>query len=184
MADNIPIIFALYGFAKDQEPIMQAAFAHADQWATPWVFTETLQDARVIIVDLDGETDFDALENLKQRLPKAEIVALAAKKPPQAKWHLQRQPNGKVSIVGFSQLVLKISHTLKKNITDGSEADVETMPSVGEPEPAPAMAATLPDICGDEASEQEPDGMLAFFNQLDSVLETKPHEKRKRFNES
>jgi hypothetical protein len=32
--------------------------------------------------------------------------------------------------------------------------------------------------------EQETGDMLTFFNNLDSLLDSKPNEKRKRFNES
>lgn len=189
MAEIIPITFALYGFVKAQEPIMQAAFAHADKWSTPWVFTEILQEARVIIADLASENDYEELVNLKRRLPNAEIVALSPKKPPQAKWHLQRQPNGRVSIVGFSQLVLKISHSLKKNLPDVSlsEPELDVEPSVPPTEPGLAAVAVESAETADTGdSGQEPDetGVLSFFNQLDSLLDSKPEVKRKRFNES
>lgn len=182
MADLVPITVALYGFLEEQEAIMQSAFANADQWSTPWKLSTTIEDARVIIVDLAFEDDYEDIEKLKRDLPKAEIVALSSKKPPHAKWHLTRQPSGKVSIVGFSQLVLKISHSLKKNITETPHPQPEAITPVAESAViAVAEPASIPD---EDGFEQESSDFMAFFNTLDSLLDSKPNEKRKRFNES
>ena len=179
MAEKVPITVALYGFVKEQEPIMQAAFANADKWPTPWVLTANIEDARVIIVDLASEDDYGDIENLKQRLPKAEIIALSAKKPSRAKWHLVRQPSGAVSIVGFSQLVLKISHSLKRNPAKVSEPQAEAI----APAPVPKeelnniiTGAAPPSMLDEEDFEQETDDMLPFFNTLDSLLDSKPND--------
>ena len=180
MADLGPITVALYGFLEEPEAIMQAAFANADQWSTPWKLTNAIENARVIIVDLAFEDDYEDIEKLKRDLPKAEIVALSSKKPPQAKWHLARQPGGKVSIVGFSQLVLKISHTLKKNLAEIPQP--EAIAPVAE---SAVITAVEPDLIPDEDDlEQESSDFMPFFNTLDSLLDSKPNEKRKRFNES
>jgi hypothetical protein len=182
MADLVPITVALYGFLEEQEAIMQAAFANADQWSTPWKLSSTIENARVIIVDLAFEDDYEDIEKLKRDLPKAEIVALSPKKPPHAKWHLARQPSGKVSIVGFSQLVLKISHSLKRNLTEIPQPQPETTIPVAEPTMITAIEpASIP---VEEDFEQESGDFMPFFNTLDSLLESKPNEKRKRFNES
>ena len=182
MADLVPITVALYGFLEEQEAIMQAAFANADQWSTPWKLSSTIENARVIIVDLAFEDDYDNIEKLTRDLPKAEIVALSSKKPPQAKWHLARQPSGKVSIVGFSQLVLKISHSLKRNLTEIPQPQSETTTPVEEP--AMIMVIEPTSIADEEDFEQESGDFMPFFNTLDSLLDSKPNEKRKRFNES
>lgn len=181
MTDRVPITVALYGFVKEQEPIMQSAFAHADKWSTPWILTNSIEDARVIIVDLASEADYKEIEKLKRDLPKAEIVALSSTKPAQAKWHLVRQPNGKVSIVEFSQLVLKIAHSLKKNLAEVSEPQIETIVAIAEPNVI--TETELSSVPDEEDFEQETSDMLPFFNKLDSLLDSKPNEKRKRFNE-
>lgn len=182
MANLVPITVALYGFLEEQEAIMQSAFANADQWSPPWELSKTIEDARVIIVDLAFEDDYEDIEKLKRDLPKAEVVALSSKKPPQAKWHLVRQPSGKVSIVGFSQLVLKISHSLKRNLTEIPQSQPETTTRVEETTMITAIEPTS--IVGEEDFEQESSDFMPFFNTLDSLLDSKPNEKRKRFNES
>jgi hypothetical protein len=182
MADKVPITVALYGFLEEQVPIMQSAFANADKWSSPWEIIECIEDARVIIVDLVSEDDYEEIEKLKKNFPKAEVVALASKKPPKAKWHLVRQPSGKVSIVGFSQLVLKISHSLKRNITETPQPQEEVIAAITEPTKMSAIEPAL--ILDEEISDQESSDFLPFFDQLDSLLDTKPNEKRKRFNES
>lgn len=182
MADLVPITVALYGFLEEQEAIMQSAFANADQWSTPWKLSGSIENARVIIVDLAFEDDYGDIEKLTQDLPKAEIVALSSKKPPQAKWHLARQSSGKVSIVGFSQLVLKISHSLKRNLTEIPHLQPETIAPIAQPT---MTTATEPALIVDEGDfEQESGDFMPFFNTLDSLLDSKPNEKRKRFNES
>ena len=181
MADKVPITVALYGFSEEQEPFMQSAFAQADKWAAPWIITKDLEKARVIIVYLASEDDYEGIENLKHRLPKAEIVTFSAKKPPHSKWHLERQTSGKVSVVGFSQLVLKISHTLKRNSAGASSSKSEAVASMINPNNITQTGlSTLSDA---EELEQEPSDLLNFFDQLDSLMDTKPNEKRKRFNE-
>ncbi len=181
MKEKIPITVALYGFVKEHEAIMQSAFVHADQWPTPWILIDTIEDARVIFVDLASEDDYEDIEKLKRDFPRTEIVALSSKKPPQAIWHLVRQPNGKVSVVGFSQLVLKIAHSLKRKLTEISQPDEEAIAEVAQPNAImPTELASL----DEEDVDQEPSDYLAFFNTLDSLLDSKPHEKRKRFNES
>lgn len=182
MANLVPITVALYGFLEEQEAIMQSAFANADQWSPPWKLSKTIEDARVIIVDLAFEDDYEDIEKLKRDLPKAEIVALSSKKPPQAKWHLARQPSGKVSIVGFSQLVLKISHSLKRNPTEIPQSQPET--TTRAEETAMITAIEPNSIVDEEDFEQESSDFMPFFNTLDSLLDSKPNEKRKRFNES
>ncbi len=183
MTDIVPIAVALYGFTNEQEPIMQAAFAHADSWSTPWKITKTLEDARVIFVDLASEDNFIEIDNLKRNLPKAEIVALSAVKPPQAKWHLERQQGGKVSIVRFSQLILKISHSLKKNTTEASESLSRAVIPIAESVEV-TVTEVITSISDDEGFDQEiGNDVLPFFDQLDSLLDSKPVEKRKRFNE-
>jgi hypothetical protein len=47
----------------------------------------------------------------------------------------------------------------------------------------PISAADLISMPDDDF-EQEFNDFQPFFNTLDSILESKPHEKRKRFNES
>ena len=179
MAELVPITVALYGFLEEPEAIMQAAFANADQWSTPWKLSSTIENAHVIIVDLALEDDYGDIEKLKRDLPRAEIVALSSKKPPQAKWHLARQPSGKVSIVGFSQLVLKISHSLKRNLTEIPQP--EPINQVAEPT---VMTSTESASIADEGDvEHEAGDFMSFFDTLDSLLDSKPNEKRKRFNE-
>jgi hypothetical protein len=182
MADNVPITVALYGFAEEQEPVMQSAFANADKWPTPWAITNTFENARVIIVSLASEDDYEDIEKLKRDFPRAEIVAFSSTKPPKAKWHLVRQPSGTVSIVGFSQLVLKIPSSLKKNLAEVAESQAETIAAVAQPE---IITPTEPTSITDEDDfNQESDDILPFFNTLDTLLDSKPNEKRKRFNES
>ncbi len=181
MPDTVPITVALYGFSGEQEPIMQSAFAQADKWHTPWIITKDIENARVIIVYLASEDDYEGIENLKQRLPKAEIIVFSAKKPPYAKWHLERQANGKVPVVRFSQLVLKISHTLKRNLVTASGGKAEAVAPMADPNlKTETGLSSLPD---EEEFEQEPNDLVTFFDQLDSLMDTKPNEKRKRFNE-
>jgi SepF-like predicted cell division protein (DUF552 family) len=183
MADILPITVALYGFQKEKEVILKAAFANADKWPLPWVLTLSAEEAKVIIIDIASKNDYEEIENLKRNLPKAEIVAFSSEKPPQAKWHLVKQPNGKVSIVGFSHLVLKISHTLKRNLAEASKPKTEAIITpIAEPNQVKhTEVSTVPDV---EEFEQESSDMLTFFNKLDSILDSKPNEKRKRFNES
>lgn len=182
MAEIVPITVALYGFEKEQEPIMQSAFAQAHKWANPWILTSRVEDARVIIVDLTSEDDYELIEKLKRELPKAEIVALSSKKPPQAKWHLVRQPSGTVSVVGFSQLVLKISHSLKRNPTKVSGPQAEVVAT--KVEPSKIMDVEPSSILDEEDFDQESEDFLPFFNTLDSLLDSNPNKKRKRFNDS
>jgi hypothetical protein len=182
MADNVPISVALYGFTEEQEPIMQSAFANADKWATPWALIKTIEDAHVIIVSLASEDNYEDIEKLKRDFPRAEIVAFSSTKPPKAKWHLVRQPSGKVSIVAFSQLVLRIPSSLKKNLAEAGEAEAEPIAAVAE---SNIITPTKPTSMSDEVDfNQESDDFLPFFNTLDSLLDSKPNEKRKRFNES
>ena len=182
MADNSTITVALYGFVEEQEAIMHAAFANADKWATPWLGTKTIEDARVIIVDLVSDDEYEAIAKLEVEFPKAEIIAFSSKRPPHAKWHLARQPSGKVSIVGFSQLVLKMSHVLKKSRKEIPGGQVKQAASLTPPK---AISETeLPISSAAEELELESGDFLPFFNTLDSLLDSKPNEKRKRFNES
>jgi len=182
MADNSTITVALYGFVEEQEATMQAAFANADKWATPWIVTKTVEEARVIIVDLASEDDYDAIGKLESDFPRAEIIAFSSKKPPQAEWHLVRQPSGKVSIVAFSQLVLKISHLLKKNRTKTPTNQAEEIASLAKPKIITETAPTP--VLEAEDFDEESNDFIPFFNTLDSLLDSKPNEKRKRFNES
>ncbi len=181
MADKIPITVALHGFAEEREILMQSAFAEADKWPTPWQITNQLEQARVVIVDLPSEEAYGELDKLERDLPNIEVVALSVKMPPQAKWHLERQVTGKVSIVKFSQLVLKIARSLKQTVNE----DAEAKPVLLEQSVAndPISATDLISIA-DDNFEKELNDFQPFFNTLDSILESKPHEKRKRFNES
>ena len=183
MAEIIPINFALYGFEKEQEVLMQASFASADKWAPPWQFTDAIENARVVFVYLATESDFGLIDKLTRDLPQAEIVAFSSKKPMQAKWHLERKSSGKASIVGFSQLVLKLSHSLKRNAPEAKQSQLEqaTMPSLAEPK---LMAEPMPSANSDNDYVEQEDDVVPFFNILDSLLDTKPNDKRKRFNES
>jgi hypothetical protein len=181
MADITSITFAFYGFLKEHEAILNAYFAYADKWDPPWELTVKIEDARVVILNLSSEIDIEKLESLKRELPTAEIIVFSSNKPADAKWHLERQPNGKVSIVAFSKLVLKISHTLKKNTTKVSGSQTEAIvaitkhPKKKEPEHS--------SISEKEEFESEATDMSTFFNDLDTLLDSKPNEKRKRFNE-
>jgi hypothetical protein len=182
MKERVPITVSLYGFAKEQEPIMRSAFAHADQWDTPWTIISSLETARVVFINLASEADYKEIEKLQRDFPKAEIVAFSSKKPPQARWHLVRQPNGKASIVAFSQLVLKIAHSLKKNLAEISEPELEKIAPIGEPNAiTETVLASVPEA---DDLDQESSDFLPFFNTLDSLLDSKPNQKRKRFNES
>ena len=182
MANITSIAFAFYGFLKEQEVILNSYFAYADKWDPPWELTILLEDARVVIIDFSSESDLEKIEALKRELPKAEIVVFSTIKPPDAKWHLERLPNGKPSIVAFSKLVLKISHTLKKNPNKVSEHQTEIInatkkyPEISEPE--------FSTITEKEEFDLESTDMSTFFNDLDTILDSKPNEKRKRFNES
>jgi hypothetical protein len=120
-------------------------------------------------------------------LPNAEIVIFSAKKPPKTKseWHMQRQPNGKVAIVSFSQVVLKISQIVKKKISEPTNASYQ------ESDVLSANAKTnrtLESIINSTADNVDmvvkPDDVVPFFDKLDSLLDTKPNRKRKRFNDS
>ncbi|MBK8814637.1 MAG: hypothetical protein IPN42_03605 [Methylococcaceae bacterium] len=180
MADKIPITVALHGFAEEREIIMQSAFAEADKWPTPWQITKQLEQARVVIVYLPSEEAYGELDKLGRDLPNAEVVALSAKIPPQAKWHLERQVTGKVSIVKFSQLVLKIARSLKQTVNEDAEAKSGLLePVINDPIPAADLISVA-----DDDFEQEFNDFQPFFTTLDTLLESKPHEKRKRFNES
>ena len=182
MADKVPITFALYGFVNEQETIMQSAFAHADQWARPWKLTKNLKDARVIFVNLTSEHEYENIENLEQDYPLSEIVAFSSTRPLKAKWHLVRQPNGKASTFGLSQLVLKIAHLLKNNLTENPLLKAGLITAV---EKAKIMAPAEPNsVLDDDGVDKESSDILPFFNTLDSLLDSKPNEKRKRFNES
>lgn len=183
MADKVPITVSLYGFEEEQASIMQASFTNADKWSSPWKLCEQIEDACVIIVNLGSENDYETIEKLKKDFQKAEIVAFAPKKPPKAKWHLVRQPSGKAPIVQFSQLVLKISHSLKRNVMEPNQP--QENPIVTLTTESSISADAEPDLQSDEKDfDQESDDFLPFFNTLDSLLDSKPHEKRKRFNES
>ena len=181
MADKIPITVALHGFAEEREIIMQSAFAEADKWSTPWQITKQLDQARVVIVDLPNEEAYEEFDKLERDLPNAEVVALSVNMPPQAKWYLERQTTGKVSIVKFSQLVLKIARSLKQTVIEDSEAKPVLLDQsvVNDPISAADLIPTA-----DDDFEQELNDFQPFFTTLDSILESKPHEKRKRFNES
>ncbi len=182
MAEIVPITVALYGFVAEQESIMQSAFDRADKWSPPWIVIKSMNEARVIIVNITSEDDYEEIEKLERTLPTAEIVVFSSKKPPQAKWHLERRPNGTASIVGFSQLVLKISHSLKRNLTEALKPKTEALASLAQPNLIPETGrSSIPD---EEDIEQESGDFMSFFNTLDSVMDSKPHEKRKRFNES
>ncbi len=182
MADRVSITVALLGFVEDQETIMQSAFANADKWPTPWLLTESIENARVIIVNLASEENYEEIEKLKQDSPKAEIVVFSSKKLPQTKWHLVRQANGKASIVAFSQLVLKISRSLNNPLTEKPQPPVGTSATVTESD---IIKSAGHDSSSDEEEfDLESNDLLSFINQLDSLLDTKPNEKRKRFNES
>ncbi len=181
MADKIPITVALHGFAEEREIIVRSAFAEAEKWPTPWQITKQLEQARVVIVDLPSEEAYCELDKLERDLPNAEVVALSATMPPQAKWHLERQVTGKVSIVKFSQLVLKIARSLKQTVKEDAEAKpVLLEQSAGNDAISSAELISM----ADDDFEQESNDFQPFFNTLDSILESKSHEKRKRFNES
>jgi len=187
MAEKVSITVALYGFEEEQESIMLSAFANAGQWTTPWIITKQTNEARVIILDLGSEADHEILIKLKRDYPKAEIIAFSVKKPAHTKWHLVRQPGGKVSIVGFSQLVLKISHSLKRKPVEVSEPEAEAFAAEAKPEiltetkiESESELSSTPE---EDNSNDEPDDFMPFFDSLDSILDSKPNEKRKRFNE-
>ena len=182
MAEKVPITFSLYGFVNAQEIVMQAAFTNADHWARPWKLTKNLADARVIFVNLTSESEYEYLENLEQDFPQSEIVAFSSTRPPKAKWHLFRQPNGKASALALSQLVLKIAHSIKKDLMKNPQLKAGLNPTVEETK-ITALAEPTP-ILADEGVDQESSDILPFFNTLDSLLDSKPNEKRKRFNES
>jgi len=182
MAVKAPITFSLYGFVNAQESVMQAAFANADHWARPWKLTKNLSDARVIFVNITTESEYEYLENLEQDFPQSEIVAFSSTRPPKAKWHLVRQPNGKASALGLSQLVLKIAHSLKNELTKKPQLKEMLINSEEETKIPKPSEPTL--ILADEGIDQESRDILPFFNTLDSLLDSKPNEKRKRFNES
>lgn len=182
MADVIPITVSLYGFVKDQESPLQSAFDNADKWPIPWTLTHSVESARVVIVDLPSENDYAVIDNLKREQPMSEIVAFSSIKPPQAKWHLVKQAGGKLSIVGFSHLVLKISHSIKKGLTDTRQT-----PAITETRVEGSSRVTENErvsVSEDDDFDQESIEFLSFFDTLDSVIENKPIEKRKRFNES
>ncbi len=179
MADNTPITVALLGFPDERETVMQSAFAEADKWATPWRITLSPEEARVIIVYLPSEDAYGELEVLGREWPNAEIVAFSTSAPPQAKWHLERQSTGKVSIVKFSQMVLKVASSMKRQINEEPLArqDMSNVPII-------ELAANdqRPPIYDD--LELDTMDIMPFFDTLDTILESKPNEKRKRFNES
>lgn len=182
MAEKVPITFSLYGFVNAQEIVMQAAFAYADQWARPWKLTKNLADARVIFVNLTSESEIEYLGNLEQDFPQSEIVAFSSTRPLKAKWHLVRQPNGKASALGLSQLVLKIAHSLKNELTKNPQLKSGLITSVEETKVTTPFEPTS--ILAHESADQESDDIQPFFNTLDSLLDSKPNSKRKRFNES
>jgi hypothetical protein len=183
MAEKAPITFSLYGFVNAQESVMHAAFAHADQWARPWKLTKNLADARVIFVNLTSESEYEYLESLEQDYPLTEIVAFSSTRPLKAKWHLVRQPNGKASALGLSQLVLKIAHSLKNDLKKNSQPNAGLITSVEETKIT--TPSELTSILVDEGGvDPESNDIQPFFNSLDSLLDSKPNSKRKRFNES
>jgi hypothetical protein len=187
MSEKVSITVALYGF--EEESNMLSAFANAGQWTTPWIITEHTKEAHVIILEFASEADHETLLKLKRDFPMAEIIAFSAKKPAHTKWHLVRQPGGKVSIVGFSQLVLKISHFLKRKSVEVSEPEAESFAAEAKPEieidtktelePDTELSSRLEE----DNSNDEPGDFMPFFDSLDSILDSKPNEKRKRFNE-
>ena len=181
MTDITPITVALYGFGKERKPIMESAFETADKWTIPWKVISSIEDARVVIVELAPESDDNKeIEKLEQNLPKAEIVALSTIKPPYAKWHLTWQPSGKVAIIEFSKLVLKISHSLKKKLSEVPKRQID---GIDLAKPSSVTAVETSSSFEKEDFDQESSDFLPFFNTLDSLLESKPNEKRKRFNE-
>jgi hypothetical protein len=177
MAAKAPISVAFYGFSEAQEPLMHAAFDHAENWPRPWKITQALDQSHVVILRLESEDDFPEFDKLEQELPNAVIIAFSIKKPPNAKWHLQQQDSGTFSTFAFSQLVLKIAHTIKQNLSGTAKA---TTPAVNPNQTAATTASPMPVL---EDIESEPEDLLSFFNQLDSLMDSKPNEKRKRFNE-
>ena len=181
MTDITPITVALYGFGKERKPIMESAFETADKWTIPWKVISSIEDARVVIVELAPESDYKEIEKLEQDLPTAEIVALSTIKPPYAKWHLTWQPSGKVAIIEFSKLVLKISHSLKKKLSVVPKRQIDEIADLAKPNIITVAEPTL--NLENEGFDQESSDFLPFFNTLDSLLESKPNEKRKRFNE-
>jgi hypothetical protein len=182
MAAKAPITVAFQGFPIEQEPLMQAAFAHADKWPRAWIITQALNQSHVVILSLESEDDFSEFDKLTQELPNAVIIVFSAKKPPNAKWHLQKQDGGNFSTFALSQLILKIAHTIKQNLSDAAKVKANATTPADNPKQTAGRAATptpaLEDI------ENEPEDFLSFFNQLDSLMDSKPNEKRKRFNEN
>lgn len=182
MAAKAPIFVAFYGFTDEQEPLMHAAFDHADKWPRPWVITQALNQSHVVILRLESEDDFPEFDKLEQDLPNAVIIAFSARKPPNAKWYLQQQDGGTFSTFAFSQLVLKIAHTIKQNLSGTTKVTAKTPPPADKPNQNAVTTVSSMPILDD--SESEPEDMLSFFNQLDTLMDSKPNEKRKRFNES
>lgn len=176
------ISYSFYDFLKEEEDRLYAYFANADKWEMPWEMTATMEDARVVIVNFSLDDEVEKIERLKQDFPKAEVIVFSAKKPEIATWHLERQPNGKTPIVAFSKLVLKISHALKRKKPEGVSSKTKTAtPTITAPSILHGTELnSMPDL---EEFEPGPADMSSFFNQLDSLLDSKPNEKRKRFNE-
>lgn len=179
MAETTPITVALLGFPGERESVMQSAFAQADKWATPWRITQSPEDARVIIVYLPTEDAYGELDIIGREWPNAEIIAFSVSAPPQAKWHLERQSSGNVSIVKFSQMVLKVASSMKRQVNEEPIAR-QHMSHV----PIIELAANdqRPPMFDD--FELDTMDVMPFFDTLDTILEAKPNEKRKRFNES
>lgn len=182
MAPKAPITVAFSGFSEEQEPLMQAAFAHADKWPRPWIITQALDQCHVVILSLESEDDFTEIDKLAQDLPNAAIVVFSAIKPPNAKWHLQKQDGGNFSTFAFSQLVLKIAHAIKQNLSGAAKVKANpTAPADNSMQATTISSVLIPVV---EDIDNEPEDMLSFFNQLDSIIDSKPDAKRKRFNEN
>jgi hypothetical protein len=181
MAAKAPISVAFYGFSEEQGLLMHAAFDHADKWPRPWKITQALDQSHVVILRLESDDDFPEFDKLTQDLPNAVIIAFSAKKPPNAKWHLQKQDSGTFSTFAFSQLVLKIAHTIKQNLSNPSKVTAKAITPADNPNQTDDKPASLMPVFED--SESEPEDLLSFFNQLDTLMDSKPIEKRKRFNE-
>lgn len=191
MAAITTISFAFHGFAIEEEMMLKAYFANADKWDPPWELINQYDKAQVIVSKAATEKDYS---QLTQNLPSAEIVVYSANKPEEAIWHLVRQANGKPSIVEFSKLVLKISRTLKKVKPKLAAPIIQQASEISQTSSditLPVEIIKTPELTNQTIQEESaqievdmaPLDMSNFFNQLDSLMETKPNEKRKRFNE-
>jgi hypothetical protein len=162
MVDASPITIALSNFNSPEEQQIKTVFNYSELWLQPWRLIDALDSAQVILCRINDDKDLKAQNKIFSEGPEVCIIAYAETPSKNAGWHLKRHPNGRLSLLEFSQIMTQVCLALQSNIV--SNADATTQKKV--------------------QPEQDSQSILPFIDKITTMLNTSGRGKKKRFTEN